>query len=222
MEIILFVIILAALALPIALAVRNFRQSELLGYIKSLPDFVLIEHLASPNVAIGLDTHSRKIGIANRGCSPISCQAVPYSDLTGVYIHRAEGASSKISRSGLVGFTSAGTVSSISLAITFSNTSQGSVILNLFDQTGNRRVDDIQRQSAFQLAHSWHSKLKQIIQSNEAARSEKITISAVRAKDSVHPENFADQLERISRLRAEGSLSENEFAAAKQRILGEP
>lgn len=203
--------------------INGRKQSALVDQLRRIPDFIPFEHISSPDVALGLDTKSKQIGLCIRADGTVRCDALPFAALTGVDIQRADGGSTKMTRSAFSGFTTTGTLSSLSLALTFDHPQHGSVVIDLFYQTGQRNVDDLMRQSAFQTAHKWHAKLMAIVRSNASSVSQigKFDSTTIEAPNRAEKVSLADQLERISKLRAEGVLSEEEFIVAKRRLLNE-
>lgn len=200
---------------------KNKEKTEfMMGLIAKIPNFTPSALLQSAEVWFAIDQQSKTCVALVRYEKETKIHEMPFDEITGVEIESIEGSTSTV-KSGLLKFDTNSPVVSLGIRITFSYSELPFMLIPLYfrSQTGNssERTDENDRLvRATESANYWHGLLKSIVLAN-AKNNNSISTPISTAITCI-----SSSLDTLFKLYSSGALSDEEYKAAKNRILQTP
>lgn len=204
-------IVVVAVAIIIAIAIALSKQRpEVEQALKNISGFVPSQMFASPTKGIALDQASESLAIALFVQGRIETRVFPNHCVTGVDIECTEGAS-VTKKTGFVSFTTEKSLHEITLCVTLSDQEIPLFRIRLYVAAGKPdAASSLLQRQAMEQANLWRGLLSSIIRTNYGPSPRLATTDT---------SSIAANIESLHRLHEAGALSDQEFQAAKTRLL---
>lgn len=218
----IFVVLAIVAGISVFVLVSSARKtSENMGALaqalKLIPDFFPDKVSLSPTKGIAVDQKNQRLAIAMNLNDKIETRIFPYSNITGVEIETVDGAA-RTKKSGSDKFITETALREIILCLTFSDQEIPVFRISMYsnpDGKPNIVLNNLQRKAAEETS-IWRCIISSAVRVNNIAPNE----SRPRLNGgSSSSADIASNIESLYRLHQAGALTEQEFVAAKAKII---